>query len=145
MTDVALRQTEDGGEMGIDAGVVEMDEGLATACFLSIFGGNEEDDGSDGTKSKQWWGNFDEPDTNRRYRSETQAALNTTPLTTGTLQRFEDAAGRDLAWLVETKVATFVQVIARMPALNTLRLDCGVEVNGTVFPISLNWTKGAQQ
>ena len=43
--DVLLFQTVDDGEINIENGVVEMSGGLETAAYLSLYGGNEDDDG----------------------------------------------------------------------------------------------------
>ena len=142
MSDILLFQTPNGGECTIVNGSVELEEGLGTAVFLSTFGGNELDDGSDAAKPHEWWGNKGEPDESRRYRSELQAALLRLNPIPANLIRYEDAAGRDLQWLLDTKIATFIGVDARMPARNAVQIDLNIEVDGRVFPVSLKWTKG---
>ena len=57
--DVKLFQNADGGEVTVEDGVAEMSGGLETSAFLSLFGGNEDDDGLRGS-SATWWGNLDE-------------------------------------------------------------------------------------
>lgn len=137
MTDVRLYQTADGGEITIVAGSVDLDEGITTAIYLSLFGGNEIDSGSDGDKSKQWWANLEEPDASRRYRSETQNLLLSIPATSGNLKRVEDAIGRDLAWMVEAKLATGVVAIARLTAVKKVDIELDVEIDGRKFPVEL--------
>lgn len=138
--DVLLYEASDGGEINIAGGVAEMSGGLETAAYLSLFGGNEADDGTDGT-AFGWWGNLGETLPERRYRSETQFAINTCLPVPANLIKLEDAAKRDLAWLVTVvtvDAATSVNVVASMPAVNrvTLRVDIGAD---RVFEYTENW------
>ena len=56
MGDVILRQTQNDGDICVTGGLVAMDGGLSTAAYLSLFGGNFSDDGSQDNPST-WWGN----------------------------------------------------------------------------------------
>ncbi|GAG06443.1 unnamed protein product, partial [marine sediment metagenome] len=60
--DILLLSTKDGGDINIESGLIEMTAGFETAVYLSLFGGNIEDDGTEATKSKTWWGNLLETD-----------------------------------------------------------------------------------
>jgi phage gp46-like protein len=62
-----------------------------------------------------------------QYRSETQYLLRSFPLTSATLPAVEDAARRDLAFLVSEKIAQSVSVLARIPGLNRLSLTVTVD------------------
>jgi phage gp46-like protein len=129
--DVRLYQKDgDGGEIEFVNGQAVMDDGLETAVFLSLFGGNDDDSGLDGDKPRQWWANFEEQDATKRQRSETQFLLQSLPLIPANLRRVEDAAGADLAWMLETGLAGFVSVTATMPARNTIKLQMKIEVQG---------------
>jgi phage gp46-like protein len=130
VTDVRLYQTADGGEIDVVAGQVVMDDELATAVFLSLFGGNQEDSGSDGDMPREWWGNKLAPDEAEKLRSETQHLIAKIPVTSGNLRRFQDAAQRDLAWMVAAGVATAVAVRVVVPTINELRFDVAILVNG---------------
>jgi len=55
--DVKLFQTTDDGDIYVVNGIVEMSGGLETSAYLSLFGGNEDDDGSDGSPFS-WWANL---------------------------------------------------------------------------------------
>lgn len=107
-----------------------MSETLVTAVFLSLFGGNQEDSGADGDKPKEWWGNKLATSEEEKLRSETQSLLAKLPVTTGNLRRFQDAAQRDLGWMVTAAVATAVAVRVVIPKANSLRYDIAIEVNG---------------
>lgn len=142
--DVLLFQTDDDGEITVENGLVEMSGGLETAAYLSLFGGNEDDDGR-GANPLTWWGNLDEVDPARQYHSETQNLLQALPATTGNLRRIEDAAGRDLAWFVGERVASSVTVAASIPGLNRIKLTVDIEAVGeeSSFEFVENWKASA--
>jgi phage gp46-like protein len=131
--DVLLFNNADGGDIEVKNGVVTLTDSIETAVLLSLFGGNDDDDASDATASKIWWGSLEETDTFKRQRSETQFLLRSLPIIPANLRRIEDAAVRDLAWLTATKVATFVRARATMPALNRVKLEVFITVDGTVY------------
>jgi phage gp46-like protein len=138
--DVLLCQTNDDGEINIVDGIVEMSGGLETAAYLSLFGGNEDDDGRS-NNTATWWANLDEVDTTRHYRSETQHLLQAIPAITGNLRRIEDAAARDLAWFIEGNIASSVTVSASIPGLNKVKLNIDIEALGqeSSFEFVENW------
>lgn len=141
--DVLLYQTNDDGDVTIEAGVVAMSGGLETAAYLSLFGGNEQDDGRKDSP-QQWWGNIGEvPE--RQYRSETQHLLRSIAAIPANLRRIEEAAVRDLGWFVSTEAATGVSVQASMPGLNKVRLLVSIEANGepAVIEFIENWKADA--
>lgn len=135
--DVLLFQTNDDGDIDVTGGIVEMSGGLQTTAYLSLFGGNEDDAGGQDT-ALTWWANLDEVRPERKYRSETQNVLQALAASPSNLKRVEDAAGRDLAWLVEQKVATSVTVSATMPGLNKVKLTINIDGDLTVEFIE-NW------
>lgn len=125
MTDVLLRQTNDGGDITIQGGLLLLSDGLETSVYLSLFGGNE-DDPADTDRTREWWGNLLEEEAERAYRSETQFLLHSLPAIPANLRRLEQAAARDLKWLGDTGLAQSVTVEATIPAVNRVRL--GVEI-----------------
>ena len=142
--DVLLYQTDDDGEINVTDGIVEMSGGLETAAYLSLFGGNEEDNGLE-NNPLTWWGNLEEIDPVRQYRSDTQYLLQALPATTVNLLRIQDAAFRDLSWLVKNNIASDLIVEATMPGLNKIKLvitiqALGKEVN---FEYVENWKANA--
>lgn len=138
--DVKLFQTNDEGDITARDGVVEMGGGLETAAYLSLFGGNEDDDGL-ADNPKTWWGNLDEIDPAKQYRSETQNLLRGIPATSGNLRRIEDAASRDLAWFTSERVASSVSVSASMPGVNRIKITVDIEADGieSRFEFVENW------
>ncbi len=142
--DVSLFQTDDEGEIIVEGGIVTMSGGLETSAYLSLFGGDEDDDGRADSPTN-WWANIDEVDPSREYHSETQNLLQAIPATTGNLRRIEDAANRDLSWLITNKVASTVNAAASIPGINKIKLTIDVEARGeeSSFEFVENWKAGA--
>ena len=138
--DVKLFQTDNEGDIAVRGGLVEMSGGLETAAYLSLFGGNEDDDGR-ADNLVTWWGNLGETDEARQYRSETQNLLRALAATSGNLRRIEDAALRDLAWFEASNVASSVAVAATMPGLNRIKITVDIEAYGSEsrFEFVENW------
>lgn len=142
--DVSLFQTDDGGDITVEGGIVEVGGGLETAAYLSLFGGNEDDDGLAGNPAN-WWGNIDEVDPAREYHSETQRLLQSLPATSGNLRRVEGAANRDQDWFITSKVASSIAVSASIPGINRIKLTIEIEAQGEeyIFEFVENWKAGA--
>lgn len=140
MSDVRLYNTADGGDIEYVNGKATVGDGLETAAYLSLFGGNTEDAGVSGTSQKQWWGNLTEPDPDRHYRSQTQHLLASLPLTTGNLPLVEEAARRDLAWL-ETALGASIDARATIPGAGKIAIEINVELgeNQYTIPIVESW------
>lgn len=126
MTDVLLRQTDDGGEITIENGLALLSDGYEQAVYLSLFGGNEDDPGGSDTRL-QFWGNLIESDQSAMDRSETQHLLRSIPAVPANLRRFEQAAERDLAWMVQAGVALSVTAEASIPRLNHVALKITIQ------------------
>jgi phage gp46-like protein len=136
VADVLLYQTVDGGEVTCEAGQIELDDGVATATYLSLFGGNEDDSGDDADKAVEWWGNKVETDATKKLRSRVQNLLRSIAASSGNLRRIEDAANLDLAWMVETQLATVARASASIPALNWIKLDVKIEIQDKVISLA---------
>jgi phage gp46-like protein len=130
MADVLLQQTNDDGEITIAAGEVRQTDGLETAAYLSLFGGNEDDSGLEDGDRLQWWANHAELETSRRQRSETQHIIRSMPLVPANLKQIEDAIGRDLAWMIADGFATSAFAVARITAPKRVELEVSITVNG---------------
>lgn len=142
--DVLLFQTTNNGDIKVSGGIVEMSGGLETAAYLSLFGGNEDDDGREDSTAA-WWANLNETGDSRRYRSETQNLLQSIPSIPANLRRIEDAARRDLAWFLTDNVASKITVTASMPGLNKIRIVIDIEAVGeeSQFDFVENWRAGS--
>jgi len=132
MSDVLLYHTTDNGEINVVGGIIELTNLLDTAVYLSLFGGNEDDTGTNVNKY-EWWGNLSEVDTLKRYRSETQNILQSLPLTTSSLRKIEDAVNRDLSWIVSEGFAQDITISATMPSLNRASISILVDSDKYTF------------
>lgn len=121
--DVYLFDTPDGGDITPD---LEIRDGLETAAYLSLFGGNVKDDGRE-TNPFNWWGNLSENEEDKIYRSTAAYLLRTVPPTPKNLRRIEDAARNDLAWFVTDDFTKTLNVSATMPKLNHVKLSVVME------------------
>lgn len=128
--DVYLFHTPDGGEIDVEQGVTEMRGSLETSAYLSLFGGNYDDAGEADT-TRTWWGNIGEAPANQ-YRSRFAYLLGSIPAIPANLRRLEDAARRDLAWLISSGAATDIDVSITMPALNRIRVIIDIDGNQTL-------------
>ncbi len=135
MSDVRIYQTNEGGDVQFVNGQPTMADGLESSVFLSLFGGNRDDDGGDSGKSHEWWADADEPDPAKLYRSETQHLLRSIPAVPANLTRIEDAANRDLAWMLAS-VADAVVAQVTIPKLNAVTIAVSIEIDGKKFPFT---------
>lgn len=133
MSDVLLFQTQDDGDIEVEGGTVTLSGGLETAAYLSLFGGNP--------SGGEYWGNGLDNAPARKLVSETQRLLRTAPLTTGNLARVNEAAKRDLQWMVDAGAASSVEVVASIPALDTVGLAVTISAQGeeSKFEFAENW------
>lgn len=127
MTDVQLFQGPDGGDVEVTNGVLTLDETPFTAVYLSLFGGNVEDDGTTAKRPKEWWANAAERVAERRYRSQTQAMLIGLPAIPANAKRVEEAISADLAWML-ADIAKSIAPTVTIPARNTAKLH--IEITG---------------
>lgn len=134
--DILLYQTVDDGEINVENGVIEMTGGLETAVYLSLWGGNEDCNGLE-TCPFSWWGNFDEQDRSKKQISETQYLLRSLPAISNNLQRIEEAAGRDLKWLLDEKIVSSIVIAVSIPALNQIKII--INIDGNIFEFVENW------
>ena len=109
--DVLLFQTGDGGNITIERNSdVKLTGGFETDFFLSLFGGNEDDNGSPNNK-KSWWANLLEDDPAFQIRSRTQNLLISLPLVSGNLRKIEDAVKKDLKSYIDLGAITDLAVV----------------------------------
>lgn len=125
--DVLLISTVDGGDMVIQDDFVKATGGFETAAYLSLFGGNREDNGTESTIKKSWWGNQLEPDNpERRMISRTQNLMFGLEATPGNLLKIIEAAKQDLSWFKDMGIADTIEVSGRIPDRNRLELNIGI-------------------
>lgn len=135
--DVILFQSLDGGDISINNGLIEMSGGLQTAVYLSLFGGNDEDNKIDNQEfNKSWWGNSNEKEINQ-IRSETQYLLKSLPITSSNLRKLELTAKRDLNWMIDIGLAKEININASIPDLNVVKLN--IKIDQKEFEFIENW------
>lgn len=140
MPDVKIYQEPDGGNVTIENGITELDDGLASAAYLSMFGGNEDDTGA-ANDPNEWWGNQLEGDTARMYRGETETTLRNLPAIPASLRKVEEAMRRDLAWFLSSNIASSVTAEASIPRVDRVRLVVTIKAEGneSQFEYVENW------
>lgn len=138
--DVLLCHSADGGELVVESGKIQYTKDLRTAIYLSLFGGNEDDDGREDS-GNTWWGNVIEPDPVKKYVSQTQYLLKSMPATTANLLRLSDAVNGDLSWLTDTKRVEELNAVISLPALNSVSIEIQLLIDGTTYQYTLttNW------
>lgn len=135
--DVLLQQTPDDGDINVTSGLVEMDGGLRSAAYISLFGGNEDDSAAD-KDPHNWWGNIGQ---RRQIRSETQHLLQTIPPSSSNLLRIEDAVKRDLSWLKADGVATSVTASVTIPEYGHVKIMIAIDNQDLEFVDNWSATK----
>ena len=135
--DIKLFQTSNDGDIFIENGIAEMSGGLETSVYLALFGGNILDYGGQENKYN-WWGNLEEQDKSKVYRSETQVLLESLPATSNNLLRLKDAVLRDLEFLIDIGASTDIEVNIRIPALNRVQIEINIENNATEQKLIFN-------
>lgn len=134
MSDVRLYQTLDDGDIVIKNGIVELEDGEASALYLSWFGGNQDDPGED-DETLEWWGNKLETDPKLKLRSRTQFLLGNIPLTTGNVQRIRQALEADAAWTLEDGIFTSLELELAIPKPNRLSVIANTNLGNYAFEI----------
>lgn len=130
----------DGGDIELRGGNVVRSGGLSGAAYISMFGGNHEDDGTPGS-FKQWWGNDIEPNTLAHIRGRTGTLLAGLPMASGNLGRVIGAVNSDLAWMITAGVVTTIEVAAAIEAARRILIT--VTFNGDdVTEFRENWISG---
>lgn len=130
MSDILLFQTEDGGEVEVTNGVLTLTNGLETASYLSMFGGDD------------WFANVLQDSESSRLTGETQTVIDTTPPSSAGLLLIEDAAVRDHAWMIADGLASKVTATATLSG-SVLGIEILVEYDDgetNRLDFSLNWT-----
>lgn len=137
--DVKLFNTLDGGDVTVADGLINMSPGLDTAVYLSLFGGNQ-DDNTNAGNPLTWWGNIGEVEA-RQYRSSTQYLLRSLPLTTGNLIFIQEAVEQDLKWMLDNNIASEIEVEVTIPQLNRVKIDIAIDAQGlrNEFNFTENW------
>lgn len=139
--DVLLFQTADGGNITIETNQdVQLTGGFETDFFLSLFGGNEDDDVSVSSK-KSWWANLLEDDPAFQFRSRTQNLLISLPLVSGNLRKIEDAVKRDLQSYIDIGAVETIDTEVSITGPRRVKIVITIQANGESITITFlaNW------
>ena len=123
-----LHDTPDGGDIRIEKGLIASDRTFCTAVYLSLFGGNKDDNGR--VKNRRtWWGNtLRGVNETRRLVSRFQAIIFGLPMTTKNIIDAEEAARLDLGWMIAEKIADEILADGRAVSRNRLTLTIQIKV-----------------
>ena len=133
--DVLLFQSNDGGNITIETNDdVKLTGGFETDFFMSLFGGNQDDDGSVNNKNN-WWANLMEDDPAFQFRSRTQNLLINLPLVSGNLRKIEDAVKIDLKSYVGLGAITELTVAVSIPGPRRVRIVINAFADGNSISI----------
>jgi len=126
--DLLLFSTNDGGEIEFtENNCFQNDTGFETAIYLSLFGGNYNDNGTEATKNESWWGNnLENNNPERKLVSRFQNISRGLPLTPGNLLILKDAIKEDLQWFIDEKIIDILEINLSIPSKNRLLS----EING---------------
>jgi phage gp46-like protein len=131
------RRSYSSGSEPIVSSFIVMTKFIETAVYLCWFGGNEDDDGSQATAHRQWWGNEGEPK-ERQYRGKLQFLLDGRPVTSALLPQIEKAATDDIKNGMPKEVLASVSVSASAPSPKRVNLRADVMANtGTMYTINV--------
>lgn len=120
--DILLVDTLDGGDVVIENGLFVSDKQFSTAVYLSLFGGNKDDNGK-GEKKDEWWGNKIAGITeSEKLRSRFQNITTGLPMTVKNIKEAELAAKMDLKWLINEKIADEIVVYGQATGKNKFNL-----------------------
>jgi len=130
---------QDSGDILVEDGFVVMTRSFETMAYLCLFGGNEDDDGSDATKNFQWWGNEGELE-ERQYRGQFQALLKGAPVTSQTRIDLGNAALADLEDVfVGGGYASAVDLDIEMPSNKRVELAISIKLtDGRELPLRVS-------
>jgi phage gp46-like protein len=143
--DLLLVDTMDGGDVRIENNLFVCDRSFNTAVYLSLFGGNKDDNGKS-KNSKTWWGNtLEGMAENEKLISRFQAVISGLPMSTKNIQEAENAAAIDLKWIVDEGIAKKIIVSARALSHNKFALHVDIQADGKSIyenTFALPWKAG---
>ena len=128
--DLLLYDTPDGGDILITEGLIASDQTFSTAVYLSLFGGNKEDNGRVKNR-KTWWGNtLRGISESQRLVSRFQSIIFGLPMTTRNILDVEEAAKLDLGWMLSEKIADEILINGRAVSQNRFSLKVQINAKG---------------
>jgi phage gp46-like protein len=143
--DLLLEDTPDGGDIRIENDLFVSARSFDTAVYLSLFGGNRDDNGRV-KNNRTWWGNtLDGTEENEKLVSRFQAIIFGLPMTAKNIQEAETAAGLDLKWLVDEGAADKIIAAGKATGRNGFAITIEILSGGKSIyenTFSLFWRSG---
>lgn len=139
--DVLLSATEDGGEIEFDDhDLIVADDGFNTSAYLTLFGGNYNDNGTTSTKKYEYWGNkLDKDNPERWLVSRTQNIINGLPATSENVLKLKEAIELDMNWYLTEKIIDTLDITITLPQLNRVKIELlGLKDKKTIFNLKYN-------
>jgi phage gp46-like protein len=126
--DLLLEDTPDGGDIQLINDVFVSDTTLKTAVYLSLFGGNKDDNGKVKNKNT-WWGNtLAGVSENEKIISRFQSIIFSLPMSTKNIQEAETAAKLDLQWIIDEGIGNDIIVSGSAIARNKFKIKINISV-----------------
>lgn len=117
-----LEDTVDSGDIQIEDRLFIPDRTFGTAVYLSLFGGNKDDNGKV-KNNKTWWGNtLPGVAEGEKLVSRFQAVIAGLPMTSKNIQEAENAAHLDLKWIIDEAAADKIIISGSATARNKFSL-----------------------
>lgn len=123
--DVLLFQTDDGGNISLTNGQIDMTTGLETAVYLSLF------------SPEDWFLNDIAETDDEKLSSETNKIIDTLPNVSGNYSLLEQANLMDLQWLIDNDYANEVTSSVSSDAIN--RVNIQINVDKQILNFSEGW------
>jgi phage gp46-like protein len=143
--DLLLEDTPDGGDVQIENELFVNDKSFNTAVYLSLFGGNKDDNGKVKNKNT-WWGNtLDGVSENEKIISRFQSIIFGLPMSTKNIQEAENAANLDLQWVIDEGIGDAVITTGSALSINKFLLLVNIQAKGESIyknAFSLFWKAG---
>ena len=134
--DLLIYSTEDGGEIQLnDENLFVADHGFDSAIYLSLFGGNYKDNGSESKKKYEYWGNkLEKNNPERKLTSRTQNVITGLPAVPSNINKVRAAMNEDLSWMVNTGIVDTIDIILTIPKRNWLHAEIsGIKDKKKIF------------
>jgi phage gp46-like protein len=134
--DIKLYQTSDGGEINITFGEPEMEGGLFTSVFISLF----ESDATD-----VWINEYLQED--EKVEGRFYSFIKGVPKTISNIQKASEFAKMDLAWMIKNKTADEINVDIQSKDIKSITLNIEIIKNGLIIletKFDINWSYTAE-
>jgi phage gp46-like protein len=120
--DLLLVETLDGGDVQIENGLFVSDKQFSTDVYLSLLGGNTNDNGK-GNNNNQFWGNLlRDTKESEKLRSRFQYVTTGLPMSVKNINEAEKAAAMDLQWLIDEEIADVINIYGYSTGKNMFNL-----------------------